>query len=128
MLHTSILVAGLCIAGCASSQPVEVESFPTALSLRTPDKYLKLYRNAKEDFQRLATIPKKRPHHAQTGMLLYDGGSAFYEGRGYRLKSWHRTVNQDGKFGFWTGPEIIFESPISQIGPISYSEARFEPQ
>jgi hypothetical protein len=128
MLRTSILVAGLCIAGCVSSPPVELESFPTALSLRTPDKYLKLYRNAKEDFQRLASIPKKRPLHVGTGSLFYDGGSAFYEGQGYRLKSWHRIVNKDGKFGFWTGPEIIFESPISQIGPISYSEARFEPR
>ena len=78
MMRASILVVGLCIAGCVTSPPVEVESFPTAPSLRTPSKYLKLYRNAKEDFQRLASVPKKRPLHVRTSSLSYDGGSSFY--------------------------------------------------
>ena len=127
-MRALILLLCLLAAGCVSSPPAQVKSFPDTTSLRTLEKYLKLYNEAKEDFQILATSKDKQPKHARRTALLYDGGSAFYEGLGYRLKSWHRIVNKDGKLGFWTGPEIIFESPISRSGPIAYSEARFEPR
>ena len=127
-MRIPILLLLLLDAGCVSSPPIQVKSFPDTASLRTPEKHLKLYNNAKEDFQNLAAFRDKQPKHARRTALVYDGGSAFYKGRGYRLISWRRIMKENGILGVWIGPEIIFESPISRIGPISYTEAKFEPR
>jgi hypothetical protein len=127
-MRTPILLFCLLAAGCVSSPPAQVKSFPDAASLKTPKKYLKLYNEAKEDFQILATFRNKQPKHARRTSLGYDGGSVFYKGLGYRLISKHRIMNKDGILGVWMGPEITFELPISRIGPIYYSEADFKPR
>jgi len=128
IIRVLILLVCFLAAGCVSSPPAQVKSFPDTASLRTPEKYLKLYNEAKEDFQILATFRDKQPKHARRTSLSYDGGSVFYRGRGYRLISKHRMMNKDGILGVSIGPEITFESPISRIGPVYYSEAKFEPR
>jgi hypothetical protein len=127
-MRTPIILFCLLAAGCVSSPPAQVKSFPDTASLRTPAKYLELYNEAKEDFQILTTFRDKQPKHARRTSLSYDGGSVFYRGRGYRLISKHRMMNEDGIRGVWIGPEITFESPISRIGSVSYSKAKFEPR
>jgi hypothetical protein len=128
MMRALILLLCLLAAGCVSSPPAQVKSFPAPDSLKTPNKHLNFYNDAKEDFQILATHRDKQPKHARRTALRYDGGSAFYKGRGYRLISWRRISKNNGDLAVWVGPEIIFESPISRIGPVSYSEAKFEPR
>jgi hypothetical protein len=128
LMRTPILLFCLFAAGCVSSHHAQVKTFPDTASLKTPAKYLELYNEAKEDFQILATFRDKQPKHARRTSLSYDGGSVFYKGRGYRLISKHRMMNKDGILGVWIGPEITFESPISRIGPVYYSEAKFEPR
>jgi hypothetical protein len=113
------------LSSCASVQPIQVGSFPQTSDLKVRPRNFDLYEMAQEDYTLLSkgSVPK----HAQGVMPFYDGGSIFYEGKGYRIISWRRLSEKDGKHGLWVGPEIVFEAPISTIGPVSFSEAQFKP-
>lgn len=120
-----LLLPLILLSGCASVEPIQVESFPLASDLKVRPRNFDLYKKGQEDFTLLSKgfVPK----HARAVMQVYDGGSIFYKGKGYRIISWRRLSDKDGKHGLWIGPEIVFESPISTIGLISFSEAQFKP-
>jgi len=110
--------------GCACMDPTSVDSFPTPSALKTPARFLPLYEEAQVDF---ALLRKGAPPvHARAVRQIYDGGSIFYEARGYKITSWRRLSESEGKTGILVGPEIVFHAPISRVGRVAYSDAHFQ--
>lgn len=118
------IFAAVCMAACAGPEK-RVKSFPAPEELGVRKGEMGNYLAAKGDFDLL--LAGKEPTTARCAGVIYDGGSRFYKGPGYRLTQWEKVAMRSGVNGRVEGPEITFCAPLSRVGCVVYGETKFVP-
>jgi hypothetical protein len=114
-MHWRVLILSLALflpvaAFCADS--TRLRHFPTDKDILQTEQARRLLRCAQTDFYLVHR--HQPPRYAMFKTMLYDGGTTFYEGRGYALTKVHRIAGfRHGKAYYETGTSISFHAPIT---------------
>ena len=70
---------------------------------------------------------KKDPKYATYKTGLYDGGTRFFEGIGYRITDHRKIVTRNGQQGFILGQTVVFDRSVTGGKELQYSNTSFRP-
>jgi hypothetical protein len=122
LLGIALLVGS--ISGC--STPIKsIDRLPVASELRSASNPDQVVAHASKDIELLRA--GRNPRYATFETALYDGGTCFFEGAGYRITDHRKIATRDGRKGFIRGQTIVFDREVTGGDRIQYSNATFIP-
>ena len=130
-MKTSPIVRGL---ACCSLGPLLVQCQSASVKLNEfPDASLfngvvdssATIANSQEDL--LLLERDEKPAHATFKTGLYDGGTRYFEGVGYRIIDHRRMTIEQGRDGMLLGQTVFFERRVTGGRELEFSNARFVP-
>ena len=127
----ALLAVTLLAASCAQTPQPALEPGPfVGLDVaRLPERERQILIEASEDFR--AVVAGKKPIHAvfdEDAPLPADGGTTFYQGKGYRLTVLVSLSDFGGFHGTAYGPVVKFEESFAPGNTSQLSDIRFYSQ